>query len=175
MIKQGCVACFDDKNCLLISKHHGKIIAEGIRNLNNWLYQLIFQNLEVHANVAISSMELAHLWHHKLGHFNYRSLHNLITNHMDIQIPYIPMHKEVCKSCQFEKQIRTWFLLASQNQTSKPLQLLHVVFVDHFLLSLWVVQDISWSLWMILVVTFGWDFYKKNFKHLNVLGHSSWW
>ncbi len=163
------------KKCLLVSKHHGKIIAKEIKNPKNWCYQLVFQNLKVHANVATSSMELAHLWHHKLGHFNYQSLHNFIANHMDIQIPSIPMHKEFCKSCQFGKQIRAWFPATNQNWMSKPLRLLHVVFADHFLLSLWMVQDFSSSSWMTLVVTFGWDFYKKNFKHLNVLGHSSWW
>jgi len=32
MIEQGCVACFDDKNCLLISKCHGKIIVKNKKN-----------------------------------------------------------------------------------------------------------------------------------------------
>lgn len=66
------------------------------------------------------------MWHHKLGHLNYQSLHKLVANHMAIGIPYIPMHKEVCKSCQFGKQIRLRFSIASQNRVSKPLQFLHV-------------------------------------------------
>jgi hypothetical protein len=32
MIEQGCVSCFDDKKCLLISKHYGKIIAKDKQN-----------------------------------------------------------------------------------------------------------------------------------------------
>ncbi len=32
MIEQGCVACFDDKNYLLINKCHGKIIVKNKKN-----------------------------------------------------------------------------------------------------------------------------------------------
>jgi hypothetical protein len=84
MIEQGCVTCFDDKKCLLASKCHGKIIVERIRNPKNRFYELVFRNLEVNSNVTTSSMELAHLWHHILGHLNYQSLHNLIAIHIVI-------------------------------------------------------------------------------------------
>lgn len=61
-------------------------------------------------------MELTHIWHHKLGHLNHQSLHKLVINHMAIGISYIPMHEEVCKSCQFGKKIKLGFSIASQNR-----------------------------------------------------------
>jgi hypothetical protein len=104
MIEQGCVVYFDNKKCLLVSKCHGKIIVKGIRNPKNGLYQLDFRNLKVHENVVTSSMELAHLWRHRLGHLNYQNLHNLIANHLAIRIPYIPMHHEVYNSSNLENK-----------------------------------------------------------------------
>jgi len=64
LIDKGIITCFDDQKCLPYSQGHKKIVAEGLRNKRNGLYQLSTLNQEIRANLTQIDIDKAHLWHY---------------------------------------------------------------------------------------------------------------
>lgn len=54
-----------------------KVIARGSRDLTNGLYRLESNNLESHIYVMDEDNSI-NLWHSRLGHVNFRTLHEMI-------------------------------------------------------------------------------------------------
>ena len=123
---KGIIACFDDQKCILFSKGNKRIVAEGLQNKRNGLYQLSTVNLDIMANIAQVEINNARLWHHRLGHIGYDKLHDLTAKRMATGIPYIPTYIEVCNECQASKQNREGFSQRTATRASIPLELIHL-------------------------------------------------
>jgi hypothetical protein len=101
---RGYIACFDRNRCHLINSRTKRIMATGVRNPSNGLYQLVTHNARdsptTEVNISVATMDVACRWHCRLAHLNWQSLHNLSSSGNVKGLPYIPVHTEVCSSCQ---------------------------------------------------------------------------
>lgn len=123
---RGMVACFDENKCILYSKNHKQIVAEGTRNHNNGLYRLSARNLDITAGIVHADINTVRLWHYRLGHIGFDRLHDLSAKNMVTGIPSIPTHREVCTGCQLGKQSRQSFPRQSEHRATRPLELIHI-------------------------------------------------
>jgi hypothetical protein len=104
-----------------------QIFAKAERLGNRGLYQLKAQSV---INTAICSLEqhtavkTALLWHRRLGHLNFDSLHKLSTEGTVKGLPRLARINYICDICQSGKQARIYFS-KSHSQTSKTLELIH--------------------------------------------------
>ena len=126
LTNKGIIVCFDNQKCILYSKGNKRIVAEGLQNKRNGLYQLSTLNSDIMANLAQTEIHNARLWHHRLRHIGYNRLHDLRAKRMATGIPYIPTYIEVCNQCQVGKQIRKGFPQKSISRASEPLELIHL-------------------------------------------------
>jgi hypothetical protein len=122
---RGYIACFDRNRCHLINSHTKQIMATGVRNPSNGLYQLVIHNARdsttTEVNISVATMDVARSW--------YSPELAVITQPAFIwqrEGATIPVHTEVCSSCQQGKQHRESFPKQGTSRASKILELVHV-------------------------------------------------
>ena len=87
----------------------------------------------VHDNLCLTNRKdnLAQLWHRRLGHVSYNVLHKLVKYEMIKGLPEISFKKNkiFCESCTQGKQSRKSFKSRTKNLSSKPLELIHMIYL----------------------------------------------
>ena len=111
---------FNREKCLATSLD-GKSTLVGTRSADN-CYMLQASNVCSRASVDQST-----LWHHRLGHLNFRDLSRLLKIKAMVGVPAIKIHRdEKCGPCFQGKQVRSSHPAVTLLLTSRPLELLHV-------------------------------------------------
>ncbi|XP_062103421.1 uncharacterized protein LOC133814482 [Humulus lupulus] len=116
----GYLVNFSNSCCSVVSSD-GRMVLTGKRSIDN-CYKL---DSEVLCNRTI--LEKFDLWHHRMGHLNYRDLQKLIKLKAVRGVPECKVSREkVCAPCQLGKQTRVSHPTVKFLQTSRVLELLHV-------------------------------------------------
>ncbi|KAL3694940.1 hypothetical protein R1sor_008591 [Riccia sorocarpa] len=145
----GYLIIFYVSKCVVVSKSNlRKTIATGYRMSHNGLYRLTsFHADNPHETTMIpnpttqldsgsppaalltcsieGSLSAAELWHNRLGHPSYESLHYMSTRKTATGLPDIPKTTNICTGCMAGKQMREPFPDHSETRATSILQLLH--------------------------------------------------
>jgi len=79
----GYIIMFDEIQCLVIRRKDHQVITRGIQDTSNGFYHLDMKTLIESSQVnGIDNSFYVRIWHHKLGHLNYRSLKFVFENEM---------------------------------------------------------------------------------------------
>ncbi|GAA0154676.1 transmembrane signal receptor [Lithospermum erythrorhizon] len=76
--------------------------------------------------MTIKHSDDATIWHRKLGHTNFRNLHQLISKNAVKGLPQLEVKEKTCGDCQVGKQTRVSHHQLSLVTTSRLLELLHM-------------------------------------------------
>ena len=83
-----------------------------------------------HDNLCLTNnkKDLTWLWHRRLGHASYNMLHKLVKFDMVRGLPEISFKKcfKSCESCTQGKQTRKFFKTRTVDQSTQPLELIHM-------------------------------------------------
>lgn len=136
LMDSGMLACFDAKHCLIMTKDPKPIVvASGIRDNNSKLYHLsLTNNLEDKSNNAFltGQIDQAQLWHMRMGHIGYKTLHQMSHNNFIIGLPQLPLIATICESYQKGRQSRKSFPKKSKSQAKQVLiDTLRSLWADH--------------------------------------------
>ena len=111
---------FSNSCCSVVSSD-GNTVLTGTRSNDN-CYKL---DSDVLCHRIV--LEKSELWHHRMGHLNYRDLQKLIKLKAVRGVPKCKVSREkVCGPCQLGKQTRATHPTVKFLQTSRVLELLHV-------------------------------------------------
>jgi hypothetical protein len=118
LLSVGCIANqsytleFVKSTCIIWDMHTRQIFAKAEKLGNRGLYQLKAQSI---INTVICSLEqhktvkTALLWHRRLSHLNFDSLHKLFTERTVKGLPKLSQIHYICDICQSRKQTRKKF------------------------------------------------------------------
>ncbi|KAJ9562324.1 hypothetical protein OSB04_007484 [Centaurea solstitialis] len=111
-----------------ITKGYGESVLSGSRKENVYIINMD-NNTEAESICFISddAEKKSWLWHKKLSHLNFRTLHSLSSKDLVIGLPKLNILKDrVCGACEKGKISRSSFKSKQNFSISTPLQLLHV-------------------------------------------------
>ena len=75
--------------------------------------------------------EISWLWHRRLGHASMHTLSKLVSKDLVNGLPKLIFeYDHICDACQSGKQTRESFKSKNVVSTSRPLELLHMDFLD---------------------------------------------
>lgn len=90
------------------------------------------------------------LWHHKLGHINFESMRNIISEDVIKGLLKLKIEEgKLCGECQIGKQTKISHKKLQHLATTKFLELLHMDLRGMCKLKVWVGKDRSLCVWMI--------------------------
>ena len=120
---------FSSRKCWVID-NKGIAIASGHRDPFNGLYS--FQRkataLSSEHQVPVEPPPRSFtstLWHRRLGHLSYSSLHHLSRSSNALGLPRIELENHVCPCCMAGRQYRKRFPRKSENRSSHPSERIH--------------------------------------------------
>jgi hypothetical protein len=99
IVDRSYIIFFDAKKCTMVNpKKPSSIVTHGNIVPKNGLYKLEVgvANLNINEN---KTMKEAKLWHRRMGHVNYKSLHQFNTNKVVTGIPTLSTLDETCAGC----------------------------------------------------------------------------
>lgn len=126
LVEKGFSVVFD-KDCVFINKGDN-IVAKGYRE--GVLYKIHFDLPEISESGQALTAEQTVDWHRRLGHVNYRTLSTLKKLQV---IDKIEINDIKCETCIRGKMCRLPFRKKTP-RTTRPLQLIHVMFVVQLVL-----------------------------------------
>ena len=129
----GVLLVFSTSKCLLLEKDSKRLLATASRLHNSDFYQLESHHLpiaklaEMYAVTAKSSTSAALAWHRRLGHINFRRLHDLTVNNSTTGLPVISLENLPCATSLSGKQTRKNI---PRSRTNRATQALHLLYAD---------------------------------------------
>ncbi|KAL3695354.1 hypothetical protein R1sor_009430 [Riccia sorocarpa] len=136
---KGLLVIFDKDKCTVVcNKAPYQLLALGKRASANGLYYLCrytpatqpvpTTSSDSHLTVctaSITDVKNAKLWHGRLGHSSYESLHYMTSRQTATGLPDLSKFSEFCPECLAGKQTREPFPAHSETRATTVLQLLH--------------------------------------------------
>ena len=118
---------FDSEVCTIFQRNSEVVKFTGKRVNNMYMIDL---DDPIHDNLylTVSKDNFAWLWHHRLGHASYNMLHKLVKFDMVRGLPEISfkMYYNICESCTQGKQTKKSFKTRTKDQSTQPLELIHM-------------------------------------------------
>ena len=131
---------FSSQDCWIIS-NEGNVLATGNRDPSNGLYRfkeqmtVLISEHGTQANHPSINSRTAHpiqsnfsstiLWHKRLGHLSYPSMHHLAKTGNVLGLPQLDSEHRICQCCLAGRQHRERFLRQSETRSAKPGQCVH--------------------------------------------------
>ena len=116
---------FDSQSCKVINDKSNQIILTRSRTKGN-IY-IIEECGENESRCLITKDQENYLWHQRMGVINFKLMKILSKNEIVKGIPKLSDEKfELCKACQFGKQIKKSFKGLKDISSSHPLELIHM-------------------------------------------------
>ncbi|GAA0159518.1 hypothetical protein LIER_16272 [Lithospermum erythrorhizon] len=111
---------FFNKDGCTVNKSYDQIVMKGIRSADNCYMWTFVKALVSRKN------EDAELWHKKLGHTNYRNIHQLISKEAVRGLPTLEIKDNVYGECQVGKQTKSCHQNLQHLVTTRILELMHM-------------------------------------------------
>ncbi|CAM6100214.1 unnamed protein product [Calypogeia fissa] len=137
---QGHNVVFTSRHCYVMdTSDPGKIFLKGSRDPSNLLYKLDSMDdldgrfnpplYECHKAETViahcNDSDVINLWHKRIGHINYKRLHQMTTKELVNGVPKLAQLHSVCESCIMGKMPKQRRPKSSTHQATRPLQLIH--------------------------------------------------
>jgi hypothetical protein len=122
---------FSKSECLLLEKDSRRVLATVSRLHNSDLYQLESHHMpatrlaEMYAVISKPFTSTALAWHRRLGHINFRKLHDLTISKSTTSLLDIALESVPCAICLSGKQKRKNIPRSQTNRATTPLQLVY--------------------------------------------------
>ncbi|GAA0159622.1 transmembrane signal receptor [Lithospermum erythrorhizon] len=125
--EKGLTIMFKEGKCSVTHPKRGEILQTNMKT--NRMFKIIsevqdYGETEEHC-LQTTTKDITTLWHERLGHLNYNSLHNLKNKKMVHGLPEFKSDNLTCNSCVNGKQTRSGFPKEATWRASKPLELIH--------------------------------------------------
>lgn len=114
---------FTKDQCRVLDSSN-KCVMEGSRSSDNCY---LFRSGISSGTCLITREEESYLWHKRLGHINFRSLHEVVSTGAVRGLPPIRYDSgRICRECQIGKQTKSSHKVLQQLSTTHVLELLHM-------------------------------------------------
>ena len=131
---RGLKIIFDESSCNIFDCKTKKCILTGFRENNVYIFDML--NLDCTTKCLNAFDENSWLWHRSLGHTSFDHLFRINSKELVKGIPYLKFEKDrICGACQLEKQTKSSFKPIKDIMTSRPLELIHMIFLDQLKLK----------------------------------------
>ena len=123
LLERGYEIAMVDCGKMLIKDQRGIIIAK-VNMSKNRMFTLNIRS-DVARCLKTCLKDPSWLWHHRLGHLNFRSLEQLAGKQMVKGIPSIKHPDQLCEGCLSGKQFRNSFPKVAETRAKRLLELVH--------------------------------------------------
>jgi transposase InsO family protein len=124
---QGYRVEFSSNRVTIWEKDTKDVLCHDSKMSGNGLYRLDIECINILEACTVEkdqNLQQVLLWHKRLGHLNFETLHQLSRQGAVKGMPRLPRVKHICETCQLGKLARKRFK-TRQRITTEPLELIH--------------------------------------------------